>query len=265
MVVRAEWRPEHTGDSLCGDELHLRDHRDKWVATAGSGEPDRGDPRPSDGHGPAQRLRRAGARGPRPGRVGDRGRGRRSGARRQGHPLRISGGDGGHSAGRSLPGHRRTEPVGYGDPGRGRFRGRGDDRAAAADLAGWVSGPAIGSGPGRVLVAVYGLFALAAGARAAVQIATRFDEAPVAYTLSAFASVVYLVLTVALARGARGLALWAICIELAGVLLIGTASLVDPAAFPAATVWSVYGRGYLFIPLVLPLIGLYWLRRHPSR
>lgn len=127
-----------------------------------------------------------------------------------------------------------------------------------------MSGPAIGSGPGRVLVAVYGLFALAAGARAAVQIATRFDEAPVAYTLSAFASVVYLVLTVALARGVRGLALWALCIELVGVLLIGTASLVDPAAFPAATVWSVYGRGYLFIPLVLPLVGLYWLRRHPS-
>ncbi|GGT09634.1 hypothetical protein ACIBIZ_41285 [Nonomuraea spiralis] len=119
----------------------------------------------------------------------------------------------------------------------------------------------IGTGPGRALVAVYGLFSLAAGARAAVQIATRFDEAPLAYSLSAFAALVYIVLTVALARGARRLALGALVIELAGVLVIGTLSLVDPAAFPDATVWSTYGKGYLFIPLVLPFVGLYWLLR----
>lgn len=119
----------------------------------------------------------------------------------------------------------------------------------------------IGTGPGRALVAVYGLFALAAGARAAVQIATRFAEAPVAYTLSAFAAAVYLLLTVALIRGARRLALAALGVELAGVLIIGTASLIDPAAFPQATVWSAYGKGYLFIPLVLPFVGLYWLLR----
>ncbi|MFI6708740.1 hypothetical protein ACIBF7_20050 [Nonomuraea sp. NPDC050478] len=119
----------------------------------------------------------------------------------------------------------------------------------------------IGSGPGRALLALYGLFALAAGARAAVQIATRFGEAPVAYSLSAFAALVYLLLTVALARGARRLALAALLIELAGVLVIGTVSLLDPAAFPDETVWSGYGRGYLYIPLVLPLVGLYWLWR----
>ncbi|MFC5821207.1 MULTISPECIES: hypothetical protein [Nonomuraea] len=119
----------------------------------------------------------------------------------------------------------------------------------------------IGSGPGRALLALYGLFALAAGARAAVQIATRFGEAPLAYSLSAFAALVYLLLTVALARGARRLALAALLIELAGVLVIGTVSLLDPAAFPDETVWSGYGRGYLYIPLVLPLVGLYWLWR----
>ena len=119
----------------------------------------------------------------------------------------------------------------------------------------------IGSGPGRALIAVYGLFSLAAGARAAVQIATRFGEAPLAYSLSAFAAAVYVLLTVALWRGARRLALAALLVELAGVLIIGTASLLDPAAFPDETVWSVYGKGYLFIPLVLPLAGLYWLRR----
>ena len=29
-----------------------------------------------------------------------------------------------------------------------------------------------------------------------------------------------------------------------------------------ATVWSVFGMGYLFIPLVLPILGLFWLSRH---
>lgn len=124
-----------------------------------------------------------------------------------------------------------------------------------------MSVPSLGTGPGRALVAVYGLFALAAGARATVQILTRFGEAPLAYSLSAFAALVYVLLTVALVRGARRLALAALLVELAGVLVIGTASLLDPAAFPEATVWSAYGRGYLFIPLVLPLIGLYWLLR----
>jgi hypothetical protein len=119
----------------------------------------------------------------------------------------------------------------------------------------------ISTGPGRALIAVYGLFALAAGSRAGVQIATRFSEAPLAYSLSAFAAAVYILLTVALWRGARRLALVSLGIELAGVLVIGTLSLVDQAAFPDETVWSAYGKGYLFIPLVLPLVGLYWLWR----
>jgi hypothetical protein len=29
----------------------------------------------------------------------------------------------------------------------------------------------------------------------------------------------------------------------------------------AATVWSNFGLGYLLIPLALPIIGLWWLRR----
>jgi hypothetical protein len=125
--------------------------------------------------------------------------------------------------------------------------------------------PAVAGGPGRVLVAVYGVFALAAGARATVQLATRFDEAPVAYLLSALAAAVYLVATVALARGGRRTALAAIGIELAGVLVVGTLSLVDPAAFPDETVWSGFGQGYLYIPLVLPVVGLAWLlRRRPA-
>lgn len=120
------------------------------------------------------------------------------------------------------------------------------------------------TGFGRVLVVVYGLFALAATARSAVQIATRLDEAPVAYLLSAFAALVYIVATVALARGdatSRRVAAAAILVELAGVLIVGVISLLVPEAFPRASVWSQFGRGYLFIPLALPLVGLGWLWR----
>jgi hypothetical protein len=124
--------------------------------------------------------------------------------------------------------------------------------------------PQVRSGPGRVLVAVYGVFALAATSRAGVQIATKFAEAPLAYLLSAFAAVVYIVLTVALARNNRRVALVACSIELAGVLIVGTLSLADSQAFPDATVWSGYGSGYGFVPLVLPVLGLIWLlRRRP--
>jgi hypothetical protein len=123
---------------------------------------------------------------------------------------------------------------------------------------------ATGTGPARVLVALYGVFALAAGARAAVQLSTRFSEAPLAYLLSAFAAVVYVVATIGLVRGGRGgrrLALTAITVELVGVLVVGTLSLLDRAAFPDETVWSGYGRGYFFVPLVLPVLGLALLLR----
>ena len=117
------------------------------------------------------------------------------------------------------------------------------------------------TGPGRALVAVYAVFAVAAGARSAVQLAMRFEAAPLAYLLSALAAAVYLLATVALARSSRRLAFTACSVELAGVLTVGTASLLAPAAFPDATVWSGYGIGYGFLPLVLPVLGLLWLRR----
>jgi cytochrome bd-type quinol oxidase subunit 2 len=120
------------------------------------------------------------------------------------------------------------------------------------------------SGPGRVLVAIYAVFALAATARAGVQIATRFDQAPLAYLLSGVAAVIYIVATVALARSgpvARRVAFIACSVELVGVLVVGTVSLVFPAAFPDETVWSGFGKGYGFVPLVLPILGLLWLRR----
>jgi hypothetical protein len=124
------------------------------------------------------------------------------------------------------------------------------------------------SGPGRVLIAVYGVFALAASSRAGVQLATKFHDAPVAYLLSAFAAVVYVVATVTLARSGRTshrIAVTSCTIELIGVVTVGTYSLADSAAFPDATVWSSYGSGYGFVPLVLPVLGLLWLRKVAPR
>ncbi len=117
-----------------------------------------------------------------------------------------------------------------------------------------------GTGFGRVLVAVYAIFALAASARSIIQLLTKADEAPVAYALSAVAGVVYVLATWALATGRRSLALVTIGFELAGVIAVGILSVVDGSLFPDQTVWSDFGRGYGFIPLVLPFIGLWWLR-----
>ncbi|MFV0532412.1 MAG: hypothetical protein ACK5MR_02010 [Cumulibacter sp.] len=119
-------------------------------------------------------------------------------------------------------------------------------------------------GPGRILVLVYGIFAVAAGARAGVQIVMKFDEAPVAYTLSAVAALIYLANAYFLSRESRSSwrVAWVMCIvELVGVVVVGAASYIVPEEFPDATVWSHFGSGYGMIPLVLPILGLLWLRR----
>ncbi|WP_066587982.1 hypothetical protein [Cellulomonas timonensis] len=118
------------------------------------------------------------------------------------------------------------------------------------------------SGPGRALVAVYGVFALAATARAGFQIATKLGEAPLAYLLSGLSAVVYVVATVALAKGsprARRVAWAAVLVELVGVLAVGALSLLDASDFPDETVWSGFGAGYGYVPLVLPFLGIAWL------
>ena len=128
--------------------------------------------------------------------------------------------------------------------------------------------PATRSGPGIVLVAVYGLLALAATGRSVLQISEYFSRAPLAYVLSALAAAIYIVATLALARGgrtSRRVALAAISVEMAGVLLVGLASYLAPSAFPDKTVWSHFGSGYGFVPLVLPVLGLLWLRRTRPR
>jgi hypothetical protein len=114
------------------------------------------------------------------------------------------------------------------------------------------------SGPGRALVAVYAVFAIGATARSVEQIATRFSNAPLAFLLSGC------VATYCLARASstnRRIAGVSLVVETVGVLVVGTLSLTAPELFPEATVWSDYGQGYLYIPVVLPVLGLLWLRR----
>ena len=114
-------------------------------------------------------------------------------------------------------------------------------------------------GNARVLVVVYGVLALAALGRSSYQLVTQFSEAPFAYVLSALAALVYVVATIAVARGNRALALWAMVFELVGVLVVGALSTVNSELFPRDTVWSHFGAGYLWVPLALPIIGIWWL------
>jgi hypothetical protein len=123
------------------------------------------------------------------------------------------------------------------------------------------------SGPGMLLVWLYGVMVVGAASRSAVQISMEFEHAPLAYSLSAVAGLVYGFITYSLVRGgerARRVALACCAAELLGVLVVGTWTLVEPSAFPDATVWSDYGMGYLFVPVLLPLSAMHWLRKGPA-
>lgn len=142
------------------------------------------------------------------------------------------------------------------------------ERSGTSEVRRPDAGPHTGRGPGRLLVAVYGLLALAATGRSILQISEYFDRAPVSYVLSALAAVIYLVATVGLARGDRSsvrLATIALTVELAGVLVVGALSYALPSAFPDKTVWSHFGAGYGYVPLLLPIIGLWWIRHTRRR
>lgn len=119
-------------------------------------------------------------------------------------------------------------------------------------------------GQGKLLIFVYALFALAATARASVQIISDWQQAPLAFTLSAVAGLIYLIAAIALAHpapAARVIAWTAVGIEMIGVLSVGLLSVFSPELFPQASVWSHFGQGYGYVPLVLPVFGLLWLRQ----
>ncbi len=120
-------------------------------------------------------------------------------------------------------------------------------------------------GIGRLLIAVYAIFALSATARASYQLIREFEQAPLAYSLSAISAAVYVLATVSLTKQQpkwQRIARFTIWFELLGVLLVGALSLMLPDLFAHPSVWSGFGAGYAFIPLLLPILGLLWLRKH---
>lgn len=138
-----------------------------------------------------------------------------------------------------------------------------DTKTATAEASGTPGRKRLVSGPGLLLVWLYGVMVVGAVSRSAYQISTEFDRAPLAYALSGAAALAYAFITYSLVRGgekARKAALVCCAAELAGVLAVGTWTLVRPESFPDATVWSDFGMGYLFIPVILPVTGMIWLR-----
>ena len=119
-------------------------------------------------------------------------------------------------------------------------------------------------GIGRLLISVYGIFALSATARASYQLFRKFDDAPVAYTLSLLSAITYILVTISLTKQSQR---WAqvstslVIFELVGVVTVGVLSLALPELFKHPSVWSEFGIGYGFLPLALPILAMIWLGR----
>ena len=58
--------------------------------------------------------------------------------------------------------------------------------------------------------------------------------------------------------------MFAVWFELIGVISVGVLSIFLPELFDHPSVWSGFGAGYAFIPLLLPMLGLIWLRRQSA-
>ena len=126
---------------------------------------------------------------------------------------------------------------------------------------------------GSLLVSIYGILAFAAIGRSSYELIFKFSQAPIPYALSFFSAMVYLSATLALARNtaqSSKVALVAVSIELIGVVTVGALSFLVPSLFtyagkPVRTVWSFFGIAYGFVPLFLPILGLVWLRKRPTK
>ena len=147
------------------------------------------------------------------------------------------------------------------------------DAAATVDTSAPADRTKINTRVGRVLIFIYGLFALSAASRGVVEMVTKFHRAPLAYVLSAIAGLLYIVATFCLVKATettRRVAIGCFCVELVFVLAVGIATTADKSAFPDSTVWSGFGYEYGYVPLLLPIIGLWWLlrgarRSHPTQ
>jgi hypothetical protein len=112
----------------------------------------------------------------------------------------------------------------------------------------------------RLLVIGYSILAVAATGRSLFQIVTKFGDAPFAYTLSFIAAAHYFFAVLAIVKRWRRFAMVIMVVELVGVLSVGILTVMMPSLFNANSVWSYFGAGYAFLPVILPIIGLFWAR-----
>jgi hypothetical protein len=120
-----------------------------------------------------------------------------------------------------------------------------------------------------VLAFFYGLWAFSALGRSSYEYLLKNPRPAnlVPAHLSTFVGLLYIFIIVGLRRRsprAWWVTLALLSVELAGVLIVGTLDVVW-RAFPYATVWSQYGRGYFFMPLLLPFVGLAYMLRQETR
>lgn len=113
----------------------------------------------------------------------------------------------------------------------------------------------------RVLIAIYAVLAFAALGRSTFEVFVKFSEAPLPYSLSLLAALLYVVVTISMIRGWKTVAALLLSFELLFVVGVGLLGLLAPGLFPARTVWSGFGIGYGFFPLFMPIVGLIYLIR----
>jgi hypothetical protein len=122
-------------------------------------------------------------------------------------------------------------------------------------------------GASDVLGFFYGLWSFSALGRSSYKYLFKHPATFVPAHLSTFVGVLYIFIIVGLRKRTPRwwwITLGLLVVELAGVLVVGKIDVIW-RPFPYATVWSNYGIGYFFMPLVLPFVGLWWMLRRETR
>ena len=114
----------------------------------------------------------------------------------------------------------------------------------------------------RGLALIYLFWATALCSRAIWQYTTRSGNLLPTH-LSLVAGIIYLAIVVWAWRGHRTALIIGLSIEIIGVIAISISEFLWP--LPYASAWSGFGAGYLWMPLILPIVGLIQLIRSPIK
>lgn len=113
----------------------------------------------------------------------------------------------------------------------------------------------------RGLALLYLFWAIALCSRAVWQYVTRDGDLTPTH-LSMVAGLIYLAIVGWAWRGHRTALVAGLTIEIIGVITISIGECYWP--LPYASAWSGFGSGYLWMPLILPILGLIQLIRSPT-